>query len=251
MCPDAFGVVMAQVVKQVNYQSEGQRINPRFHLSHVLKKPWGRYWTLRWPSYIHWKVFLMLNWVERHYHNIPLWLYSVNYWHTVSSAHSSCSMKLLLSTFKNPCQLNLCGNINGACCSSHLTDASLSLHSHPTCHSCLVQTTQVITELQPARPRCSPAADCVESTACPVKDAASSMLATTCLYSCSASGSISLHPLGYGKEENILREVVGSQPSPVKLSGSHMALAEDKEKTCTCWSCWTLLEVDGSCGDVW
>lgn len=60
--------------------------------------------------------------------------------------------------------------------------------------------------------------------ACPVKEAASSMLANTCLYSCSASSSISLHPHSYDKEENILIEVVGSQPPLVKLSGSHMAL---------------------------
>lgn len=87
-----------------------------------------------------------------------------------------------------------------------------------------------------------------ESMACPVKEAASSMLANTCLYSCSGSGSISLRPHSYGKEENILIEVVGSQPPLVKLSGSHMALAGDKEKTCTWWSCWVLLEPDGSCG---
>lgn len=86
------------------------------------------------------------------------------------------------------------------------------------------------------------------------------MLANTCLYSCSASGSISLHPLSYGKEENILREGFGSQPSPVKLSGSHMALAVDKEKTCTFlelldtvgWQLWRwliLTDRDGTLGE--
>lgn len=73
------------------------------------------------------------------------------------------------------------------------------------------------------------------------------MLANTCLYSCSASGSISLHPHSYSIEENILIGVVGSQPPPVKLSGSHMALAGDEQKSCTWWSCWVLLEPDGSC----
>lgn len=87
-----------------------------------------------------------------------------------------------------------------------------------------------------------------ESMACPVKEAAYSMLANTCFYSCFASGSISLHPHSYGIEENILIKLVGSQPLTVKLSGSHMALAGDEERTCTWWSCWVLLKPDGSCG---
>lgn len=160
---------------------------------------------------------------------------------------SSCIMKPSMSTFKTPCQLNSCRNITGACCSPSLTDASLSSHSLPICHSGPPQTTQVNAEHQPARPRCFPAADWKGSMACPVKEAASSMLANTCLYSCSASGSTSLHQHTYGEEENILWEVAGSQPSPVKLSGTHMALAGDEENTSLQWSCWVLLEPYGGC----
>lgn len=47
-----------------------------------------------------------------------------------------------------------------------------------------------------------------ESVTCPVKDAASSMLANTWLYSCSASGSDSLHPHNFRKEvfENTIQQ---------------------------------------------
>lgn len=48
----------------------------------------------------------------------------------------------------------------------------------------------------------------------PVKEAASLVLAYTCLYSCSTSGFILLNPHNYS---NILIEVVGRQPPPVKF----------------------------------
>lgn len=156
--------------------------------------------------------------------------------------------QLQCQAFKNPCLSNSCRSINRASCSSNHTDASLSSCSRPTCHSGPAQTTQVIAEHPPARPRCSPAADWgkawhVQSERqhlprwpTPAFTAAPPRVPSHCIHTATA------------KEENILMEVVGSQPPPVKLSGSHMALAGDEEKTCTWWSCWVLLEPDGNCG---
>lgn len=107
-------------------------------------------------------------------------------------------------------------------------DATLSSCRCPTCHSGPAQNTKVIAEHQPARPRCSPAADWGKAWHVQSERQHPPYWPTPAFTS--ALGSISLNPHSYSMEENILIEVVGSQPPPVKLSGSHMALAGDEEK---------------------
>lgn len=72
-----------------------------------------------------------------------------------------------------------------------------------------------------------------ESVTCPVKEAASSMLANTCLCSCSASGSDSLHAHNFRKQKRKKKHLERSCLNPrLKLSGSHMALVRNGAAGC-------------------
>lgn len=132
---------------------------------------------------------------------------------------------------KDPCRWNPCRSNNRArCC---------SVSQMPPCHPAAVltrhggpaQTPRVAAEHQPARPRCSPAADWgkawhVQSKrqhpTCwptPAFTAALHQVPTRCVHAALES-----------RRKNTLREVVWIHHPLVKLSASHMALAKKKKK---------------------
>lgn len=126
---------------------------------------------------------------------------------------------------KNVSQVNPCSHINWACCSR--------VSQMPPCQRAAVQhTASVQRRASTIKAQMFSSSWLRESLTCPVKEAASSMLANTCLGSCSAFRFHLAASTQLWKEGDTQRKVAWLHDPELELSDAHMDPAWDEEKTC-------------------